>query len=237
MLRNWAHKNLIRFNRAKYKVLHLSLGNPRYKYRLGEELIERSPVERNLGILMDKKLDMSQKCALEAQKASSILGHIRREVASREREVIVSLYSALVRPHLKYCIQAWGPQYRKGTKLLEQVQRRAMKIIKKLKHLSYEESLRELSLFSLEKTLGDLTVSFQYLKGAYKQEGAQLFTPSECDRTKVNGFKLRGRKLRCLEEIFYSQGCEVLEQIAPERLWIPHLWRDSRPGWMGSWAA
>ena len=69
-------------------------------------------------------------------------------------------------------------------------------MIKKLKHLSYEESLRELSLFSLEKTLGDLTVSFQYLKGAYKQEGAQLFTPSECDRTRGNGFKLKQGRFR-----------------------------------------
>ncbi|KGL90012.1 hypothetical protein N301_04705, partial [Charadrius vociferus] len=197
-LERWAQDNLMHFNKAKCKVLHLGQSNPKHKYRRGGEWLESSPEGKDLGVLIDQKLSTTQQCAIADQKANRILGCIKRSVASRSREVILPLYFTLMRPHLEYCIQLWSPQHKKDMDLLERVQRRVTRMIRGLEQLSYEERLRELGLFSLEKRRlwGDLIAAFQYLKGAYRRAGKGLFTRACSDRMRGNGFKLEEGRFR-----------------------------------------
>ncbi|KAJ7397580.1 hypothetical protein BTVI_133981 [Pitangus sulphuratus] len=190
------------------RMYRIIAGNPHT--RVGDKQIESSPAEK--GVLVDERLDMSQQCALAAQKAKHLLGCTRSSMASRVREGILPLYSALVRPHLECCVQLWVPQHRKGIDLLERVQRRATKI-RGVENLSYKDRLGAESLLSLEKKRlwGDPVVAFQYLKGAHKEDGEGPFTTAYSDSTRGNGFKLKKRKMTRGNGTTSTKGHKVIE--------------------------
>lgn len=135
----------------KCQILHLGCRNPGCAYRLGNKILESSSTERDLGVLVHRKLKMSQQCALAAKRASCVLGCIKHSIANQAREVIVPLCSALVRPHLELWVQFWVPQDKKDIKLLESVQKRATKLVKGLEGKLYEEQPKSLGFSTWRK--------------------------------------------------------------------------------------
>jgi len=226
---------------------------PHTPVQAGADLLESSSAERDLSVLVDR-LTMSQQCVLVAKKASGILGCIKRSVASRTREVLLPLCSALVRPHLQYCVQFWARQFKKDEELLERVQRRATRMIRGLEHLCYEERLRELGLFILEKRRlrGDLINAYKYLKGGCQKDGARLFSVVPSNRTRGNGHKVKQRKFqldmrknffplrmtepwhRLPKEVVESPSLEIfkthLDAVLCSLLWVTLL---RQGGWTG----
>jgi len=229
----------MKFNQGKCRVLHLGTNNPMHQYRLGADLLESSSVERDLGVLVDDRLTMSQQCALFAKKASGIQGCIERSVASRSREILLALYSALVRLHLEYCVQFWAPQFKKDEELLERVQWRATRMMWGLECLSCEEDLRELGLFSLKKRRlrGDLINAHKYCKCGCQEDGAKLFSVVLSDRTRGNGHKMKHRKFCLNMRKNFTLRVTGPGTGCPGRLWILLLWRYSDPSWIRSCAA
>jgi len=163
----------------------------------------------------------------------SILGSIRRRVASREREGIVPLHFVLVRPHLKYFVQAWST----STKKIQICWSRggfndAQRCGAPLLCGKIEEA--GLVQYGEEKAPEDLTTAFQYLK----EDGDQLCTWSNTDRTRGNGFKVKEGRFRLdFRKKFFTRRAVRQWHSCPEKLRVSRTWKCSRPGWMGPWAA
>ncbi|CAM5146598.1 unnamed protein product [Natator depressus] len=197
-LEKWSEVDRMKFNKDKCKVLHLGRNNQLHTYKMGNDCLGKSTAKRDLGVIVDHKLDTSQQSNTVAKKANIVMGCISRSVVSKTREVILPLYSALIRPQLEYCVQFWAPLFRKDVDKSERIQRRATEMIKGLENMTCEGRLKILGLFSLEKRRlrGHMITVLKYIKGCYKEEGEIFFFLTSEDRTRSNGLTLQQGRFR-----------------------------------------
>eukprot|EP00061_Rhincodon_typus_P001620 g15291.t1 len=138
------------FNPEKCELIHFGRTNLKAKYRVNRKIVGSVEEQRDLGVHVHSSLKAATQVD-RVKKACDVLAFINRGIEFKSRDVILQLYKSLVRPHLEYCVQFWSPHYRKGVEALEKVQRRFTRILPGMEGRSYEERLRKLGLFSLER--------------------------------------------------------------------------------------
>ena len=130
----WSEKWQMLLNFGKCKCIHIRHGNIDEEYKMGDAVLGRTTQENDLGVSFSADMKVSEQCGIAASKGNQILGLIiRRTITYKEKQLIVPLYKAIVRPHLEYCIQAWRSYHKKDIDKLERIEQRATKMIQKLR--------------------------------------------------------------------------------------------------------
>ena len=155
------------FNVAKCKTMHIGHSNARNYYQLQGITLEKSDLEKDLGVFVSSDLKPSAHVAKIAAKANARVGLIKRTFTYLDREIFTSLYTTLVRPILDYGVQCWSPYLVKDIDKLEQVQRRATLLVPECSTLCYEERCKLLGLQTLQarRERGDMIEAYRLLMG------------------------------------------------------------------------
>lgn len=192
----WSGKWGMDFNIKKCKVMHIGNKNLQEEYYINGQKLERVVSERDLGVIINENLKSSDQCCKAVKTANRVFGMIKRTFVSRDRQIIVPLYKALVRPHLEYCVQAWRPHYKKDIDLIEGVQHRVTRCVNGMQGLNYDERLASLGLPSLEfrRMRGDLIEVFKMAKGFSELKFEDFFV-----RARAN---LRGHQFKVFKTRF-----------------------------------
>ncbi len=215
-LEQWAKTWNMRFHQEKCKVMHIGKEVEEFSYTMtgnGQPItLDYTDEEMDLGVIVDDSLSSEQHCETAVNKANRMLGLIRRSFKHIDRDVLLSLYKSLVRPHLEYGNTIWSPKLKKTIKSLEDVQRRLTKMIPELVHLPYHERLRQLKLPTLvyRRHRRDLIQTYKILSQKYDLDESIFFQRAIDGRTRGHSHKVfKERVTTATRKNFFS--CRVTE--------------------------
>ena len=215
----WSQRWEMPFNVNKCQILQVGTKNLKFDYEMNGVKLKSAQCVKDLGVTVASSLKFSQQCKDAAGKANRMLGFINRNFSFKNKDVILPLYTSLVRPHLEYAVQFWSPHHAKDIAKLEAVQRRATKMITSLRNKSYEERLAQLNLFSLEKRRlrGKLIECFKILKGFTNVDASKMFSIDNTSRTRTNGLKLRCKQVQldCTKFFFTNDVVREWNKLPP----------------------
>ena len=207
-LTEWCAEWGMLFNVDKCKIMHYGKKNPGFIYHINGQLLEVCDTYKDLGVIISKDLKVAQHIESCIAKANIKLGMIKRTFEFIDKEIFLKTYKTFVRPLLEYCQEAWAPHLAKDITSLENVQRRATKLVSGLKTLSYEERLKSLNLFKLSdrRERGDMISMYKIMHNLVNIDANSLFQMNNTSSTRGHLYKLYPvRNNTDIRRCFYTQ--------------------------------
>ena len=191
----WSEKWQMLFNIGKCKSIHIGHRNMDKEYKMGDAVLGKTTQEKDLGETFSADMKVSEQCRIAASKGNQIIWLVRRIVTYKEKQLIVPLCKAIVRPHLEHCIHAWRPYRKKDIDKLERIQRRATKMIPELKDLCYKSRLSQCGLTTLDtKRLRGYQIEVFKIVNGYEDIDRNMFFKLK------EGSRTRGHKAALVKE-------------------------------------
>ena len=213
------------------KLAHMHIGQemetPQYEYTVGNMPAKYSTNEKDLGVIIDRKLSFDQHITEKVKKANSMAGWIRRSFQYMDKVLFKLLYTSMVRMHLEYCAVVWSPYLTKYIDQLEQVQIRATKMVPGLRDKSYPERLKLLNLPTLtyRRMRGDMVTVYKIMNNIYHEECCPNLPTIESATGRP------GRHLMQLYQTPSHRELIVYGTHSQKKLYQRTLWIHSKRGW------
>ena len=217
-LYTWTQDSLLRFHPEKCVAMRVgnSPDEVPVTYTMGGVPLTISNEEKDLGVLIDSKLNFDRHIGVKVNKANSLVGLVRRSFEYIDPHVFKQLFKSIVRPHLEYAAPVWNPHLKKHISSVENVQRRATRMVPGLKGMSYEQRLRALDLPTLQyrRYRGDMIEVFKMTHGLYDETVTNDFLDMKPSRARGHDFNI------------YKLGCRLDVRKYSFRLRVTSQWNN-----------